>query len=279
MKPVVALATSEKWPDLAPDDLPLVEELNALGVDPVPAVWTDEDVDWALFDAVVLRSTWDYHRRRDEFARWTGQLPVPLFNPPAVVRWNMHKGYLLELAESGVVIPRTELMRAPGPLAWDGPVIVKPAVSASAYETHRFENAGAAARDVERLLAHGDVIVQEFVPEVLQKGEWSVVFLDGHLSHSVRKLPKSGDFRVQEELGGSAVAEAAPKHVVDAAAKILEASGFDVLFARVDVVERPAGVTLMELELIEPVLFLRKAPGSARTLAAAIKRRIELRHA
>lgn len=274
MRPIVALATSEKWPKLAPDDLPLASELNAAGIDAVPAVWTDPEIDWALFDAVIIRSTWDYHRRRDDFARWTGELPVPLFNPPAVVRWNMHKGYLLELGKNGILIPRTEMIQTPQPPSWNGPLIVKPAVSASAYETHRFDDASSAAADIERLLAHGDVIVQEFVPEVLRNGEWSIVFLDGTLSHTVRKLPKAGDFRVQEELGGSATAERAPSHVVDAAAAILDAAGADVLYARVDVVERPTGVTLMELELIEPVLFLRKAPESARTLAHAVKRRI-----
>jgi glutathione synthase/RimK-type ligase-like ATP-grasp enzyme len=274
MRPIVALATSERWPNLAPDDLPLASELNAAGIDAVPAVWTDPDVDWALFDAVIIRSTWDYHRRRDDFARWTGELPVPLFNPPAVVRWNMHKGYLLELGKNGVLIPRTEMIQTPRPPSWNGPLIVKPAVSASAYETHHFDDASSAASDIERLLAHGDVIVQEFVPEVLQNGEWSVVFLDGALSHTVRKLPKAGDFRVQEELGGSTTAERAPSRVVDAAAAILDTAGADVLYARVDVVERPAGVTLMELELIEPVLFFGKAPESARMLARALRRRL-----
>ena len=246
----IALATSENWPRLSPDDGDVVPTLRDLGIQSAPVVWSDPAVDWSAFAAVVIRSCWDYHLRAGEFLHWIERLPVPVFNPVDVVRWNMHKSYLLDLESKGIRIPRTQIVRD---------VIVKPAISASAHNTH---------------FMRGEVIVQEFVDEIVNDGEWSVVFLDRRFSHSVKKVPKEGDFRVQEELGGSVHAIAAPQHVIDAAVRIVSLIEGDVLYARVDVVDRPQGVTLMELELIEPWLFLKTAPELTRRFAESIARRL-----
>ena len=254
----VALATAEKWPYLSPDDQPLVAELARRGVATSIGAWSDASINWSGFDLVVIRSCWDYHLRRDQFLRWADSIPR-LFNPPPIVRWNSHKSYLLDLARKGVTIPRTELLSLPSDV-----VIVKPAVSASARETHRLE-------------AHGEVIVQEYVAEIESAGEWSVVFFDRTFSHAVRKLPKRGDFRVQQELGGSADLATPPRVVVDSCEQILRLIDGDVMYARVDVVERTAGVTLMELELIEPMLFLEAEPRAAVMFADAIERRLQSR--
>jgi glutathione synthase/RimK-type ligase-like ATP-grasp enzyme len=245
----VALATSENFPNLSPDDADLAGELRALGVDAAPVIWSNAAVDWSSYDAVIIRSCWDYHLRPDEFARWIDSLAAPVFNPREVIRWNMHKSYLLNLASQGIRIPRTEIRRD---------VIVKPAVSASAHNTH---------------LLRGEVIVQEFVEEIVRDGEWSIVFFDRVFSHSAKKVPKAGDFRVQEEHGGTSLPVPAPQHVIDAAAAIIAKVEGDLLYARVDVVDRPQGVTLMELELIEPWLFLTLIPGMTRRFAEAIARR------
>ena len=245
----VALATSEKWPQLSPDDAQLAPELRNLGIEASPVVWSDAAIDWRAFDLVVIRSCWDYHLRVDEFRRWLDLLEmqrVPVRNPPAVLRWNMHKAYLLELAARTILIPRTEFAKD---------VIVKPAVSASAHQTH---------------LVRGDVIIQEFVEEIVTRGEWSLIFFDREFSHAVKKSPKSGDFRVQEELGGSSDAAIPEERMIREGRRILSAVEGDLLYARVDVVDRPDGITLMELELIEPSLFLTKSEGAARRFAAAI---------
>ena len=242
----VGLATSEEHPELSEDDRVLPGELRAIGVDAAPVIWSDASLDWSAFDAVVIRSCWDYHLRSDQFARWIETLPVPLFNPKGAVRWNMHKSYLLDLASRGVRIPRTEFRRD---------VIVKPAVSASAHNTH---------------FMRGDVIVQEFVDEIVRDGEWSLVFFDRRFSHSAKKVPKAGDFRVQEEHGGTSLPVPAPQHIIDAAANIIAGVEGELLYARVDVVERSDGVTLMELELVEPMLFLEMWPGAAARFAQAI---------
>ena len=267
---IVALATSEAWPHLHPDDAGLLAELLKLRVSAVPAVWSDETVDWKDFDAVVIRSCWDYHLRPAEFRAWIDGLRVPVFNSAEILRWNMHKSYLLDLQMRGIRIPRTQILHPGGSADFAGSVIIKPAISASAHETHRFDKAREAALTVDRLLRRGDVIIQEFVPEIVADGEWSLVFFNRAFSHGVKKAPQHGDFRVQQELGGSADLGEPSTRLIEAAQKILAAVEGDVLYARVDVVDRPAGVTLMELELIEPMLFLSLAEGSARKFAEAI---------
>jgi glutathione synthase/RimK-type ligase-like ATP-grasp enzyme len=219
-------------------------------------VWTDRAIDWRAFDLVIVRSCWDYHLRIAEFRAWIYELEkdgVRLLNPPDVLRWNMHKGYLLELQSKGVLIPKTTLIDD------RGDVVVKPAISASAHATQRMS---------------GDIVLQEFVPEVLAAGEWSLMFFDRIFSHAVKKLPKAGDFRTQEELGGASTAMLPPAHVLAAADRVLGCVDDDILYARVDMVEREAGVTLMELELIEPGLFLEKDAVAARRFASAIAARI-----
>lgn len=245
MRPRIALATSEAWPQLSPDDGDLIPALADAGCDAVPAVWSDRSIDWRSFDKIVIRSCWDYHRRPDEFRAWLELDAAPISNPPDIIRWNMHKSYLLDLEKRGIRIPLTTMV--------PGPVVVKPAISASAYETHLF---------------NGDVIVQSFVPEIATVGEWSLIYFDGVFSHAVQKLPKNGDFRVQEELGGSALPAtptAAMLHVAERALRSL-----DVLYARVDMVEAASGPLLMELELIEPSLFLQSHPDATRRFADAI---------
>ncbi|HVS32160.1 MAG TPA: hypothetical protein VMS98_11980, partial [Thermoanaerobaculia bacterium] len=143
-------------------------------------------------------------------------------------------------------------------------------------ETHRFGRARDAVSTITRLIREGEVVVQEFVPEIVADGEWSLVFIDRQLSHAVKKSPGSGDFRVQMELGGSAEAATAPAALVDEARAILGKVDGDLLYARVDLVTRAQGVMLMELELIEPHLFLVSAAGSSRRFAEAIVRRVEV---
>lgn len=272
----VALATSAKWPELSPDDQPLRHELARIGVAAEPAIWTDREVDWKSFALVVIRSCWDYHLVPDRFLGWLESLDqdrVAVANRMDVVEWNAHKQYLLDLERHGVRIPATLVLpqgsKTPRPEA--ARLVVKPAISASAFETHLTDGNGAPVI-LERLLAQGDVIVQEFIPEVVTDGEWSLVYFEGHLSHAVKKAPKRGDFRVQEEHGGSAEPGEPPASVAMLAERALRSVGEEVLYARVDVVERDQGALLMELELIEPSLFLRLDPLAPRRFAEAIKR-------
>jgi len=241
------------------------------------------DVCWEEFQGVVVRSCWDYHHRLEEFLAWVAWLEragIPLWNPPAVLRWNSHKGYLRDLAARGVPIVPTRWLGRGEPVdlpmlledaGWRD-AVMKPAVSASASGTWR-TSTEAAAGDQARLgelLRAGDVMVQPFVSEVRDRGEWSILFLGGQLSHAVLKRPAEGDYRVQWEFGGRAVTAAPPPTLVADAEAVMAAVPGDPVYARVDGVERDGRLVLMELELIEPHLFLGWDDGAAGRLAGGL---------
>lgn len=283
---MIGLVTCGTYPGLTDDDRPLLGELASLGVEARPVVWDDPGADWTAFDALVLRSTWNYHRRPREFTAWLAELDeigVPLWNPTSVVRWNMHKRYLRELGEQGIPVPATEWVARgdarplPAILRERGwrDVIVKPAISASATDTWRATGDGSAAASRYRALVNRvDLLVQATIPEVASDGEWSLLYLGGSFSHAMLKRPRDGDFRVQTELGGTAERADPPAALVAAGDRIVGHIPGEWLFARVDGVLTRDGFLLMELECIEPLLFLSRQPGSAATLARALADRL-----
>lgn len=288
MGPRVALATYDVAPRLAPDDQLLVPALAAFGIRASPAVWSDATIDWSAFDAVVIRSCWDYHRRYAEFRSWLDRLDEldrRVWNSTALVRWNSNKRYLVDLAARGVETVPTRLVAdassdAVVALARDAGwtrLVVKPTVSASAYETHAVELplSDVDRRAVERIAAHADVLVQPFLDEVTTDGELSLVFFDGVFSHAAIKRSRPGDFRVQTEHGGTVAPIDLASPVVDRAREALAAVDELPLYARVDGVGDERSFRLMELELIEPHVFLSGASGAAARFAAAIAKRLE----
>lgn len=285
----VALATSSDLPELDVDDLPLRDALAARDVDARPTVWDDPDADWSVFDRVVIRSTWDYTAARHHFVAWaqTVGATVPLRNDPAVVEWNTDKTYLRALDAAGVpVVPtawaepgaEVHLSALLAERAWDDAVI-KPAISAGARGTIRVAEHGveAAQQHLDELIGRGTALVQPFRPAVTQDGELSVIWIAGAPTHVVRKLPATGDYRVQSRFGGTAERVDAPREAVEVAASVLRAatdllpSAASLLYARVDLLPAPAGGwELVELEVVEPSLFLTSAPEAAVRLATAI---------
>lgn len=276
---LVALATAA---DLTLPDTETEVVAAALrrdGVDAAVATW-DGSFDWSSADLVVVRSTWDYVHRLDEFLAWIDRAAAvaTVVNPAAVLRWNVHKRYLAELTAAGLPVVPTVLVQrgtavdAIGPLASGATdVVVKPAVSASAYGTARGRvDDPALAAHLRDLVATADVLVQPLVPSVLTEGEVSLVYLGGELSHAVRKLAKPGDYRVQQEHGGTVRPHTATPDEVAVAEAALAAVPGPCTYARVDVVAGPRGPLLMEIELIEPQLFLDQAPGSASRFATAL---------
>jgi glutathione synthase/RimK-type ligase-like ATP-grasp enzyme len=283
----IALATSAMLPTLNDDDRLLVPALAELGVAAVPAVWDAPDVQWDEFrgggGAVLVRSCWDYHHRLDEFLAWLTRLEragVPVWNPPALLRWNSHKGYLRDLAARGVPIVPTRWLargRTVGLVQllhderWSD-AVVKPAVSASAHGTWRtsFERASADQSRLDELLRAGDVMVQPFIDEVCDPGEWSLMFFGSRFSHAVRKRPAAADYRVQWEFGGTAAPLAPPPRLIADAEAVMAAVPGHPLYARVDGVERDGRLMLMELELIEPHLFLGWDADASGRLASVL---------
>jgi glutathione synthase/RimK-type ligase-like ATP-grasp enzyme len=294
--PRVALATYAALPALNDDDQLLLAALVHAGASAAPAVWDDPAVDWSRFDVVVVRSCWDYHLRHDAFLAWLSRVDASgarLVNPVALLRWNADKRYLRALERDGIALVPTAWVErvAHGTSApmlaallaqrgWSE-AVVKPAISASAHDTWRTSRVGA-ARDERRfseLLAtsRAGVLVQPFVPEVALSGELSLVFLGGAFSHATLKRPAAGDFRVQWEHGGSADPVDPPRALVRDAESVLAAAArqsgvasHEVAYARVDGVERAGRLVLMELECLEPHLFLSYRVGAADDLARAV---------
>lgn len=248
--------------------------------------WNDPAATFEDFDAVVLRSNWDYHFAPDAFLDWLGRweaVGVRFWNPPALVRWNLSKRYLLDLAVAGVPVTPTMVVdgqaeRLPALLAERGwaTAVVKPAVSASAHDTVLVPLAEAPA--VAAAIARGEirapVLVQPFLEEIRTRGEWSLVFIDGAFTHSVLKRPAPHDFRVQPRLGGRVEAATPPSAVLGAAEQVLAALPVAPLYARIDGVEHAGHLTVMEVELNEPGLFFTFAPAAAEQFADAIEQRL-----
>jgi glutathione synthase/RimK-type ligase-like ATP-grasp enzyme len=283
----VCFATCTTWPDICASDALVAAALGRRGVAVEPRPWNGPRQDFAGFDAVILRSNWDYHHAVDDFAAWLDALDAAgarVWNPTRLVRWNLSKRYLLELAAAGVpTVPTVVLERDAaarlGPVlaerAWPD-AVVKPLVSASAHDTVLVE-AGMTG-PVVRALAAGTirqpVLVQPFVAEIRTRGEWSVVFVDGVPTHTILKRPGPGDFRVQSYLGGSVHAESAGPTVIAAARRAIDALPLNPLYARIDGVDTATGFLVMEVEVNEPGLFFDLAPAAAETFAAAIARRL-----
>ncbi len=284
----LALATYRRLPDLAPDDRLLIPALATLGITAAPLVWDDGAAQWGDLDAVVVRSCWDYHLRLGEFLHWLERLEqrgIPVLNPPALVRWNTDKSYLLDLAARGIAIVPTHRVQRGGITSLSSVLdqletdeaVVKPAVSASAHATWRTSQVQADGDDEQfrTLVAAGDVLVQPLVRAIAESGEWSLVCFGGAASHAVLKRPAAGDWRVQVELGGSAKLCPGPAALVQGAGRVLAAARAEgSAYARVDGYLENDGLVLMELELIEPQLFLElesRAPERfARAIAAAL---------
>ena len=256
----IALITSAAWSELTDDDRLLVPALRRCGLDAVPVVW-DSAVKWDQFDHVILRSCWDYHLRAPAFLEWIGELErlgVPLHNSPGLVRWNADKTYLLQLEHAGARIPATvwigdgeeaNVQRILERQGWRS-AVVKPTVSASAHGLKRIFLGDPVVR------VPGPAMVQEFIDEIATQGEWSLVLIRGEFSHAVLKLPPAGEFRVQSEFGGTTRIAEPGREIRDAANKIFESLPERPLYARIDGIEDENGLLLMEVELIEPVLFL-----------------------
>lgn len=265
------------------DELLALAALDRVGVAVDVVDWDDTQVDWASYDRVVLRSTWDYVQRLPEFLRWLDEVDAVsrLVNPLAMVRWNLDKRYLADLAEAGVPTTPTAFV-APGEAAsWpDGRCVVKPAVGAGSRDAAAYgpDQRATAEAHVARLHGAGQVVlVQPFVASVATDGEWALVFLDGVLSHAAGKrvaLPRAGevnDLHAAETVTAH-VASAGQAEVARAAVDVV-ASRFSVpAYARVDLVRDDAGGhRVLEVELVEPSLFLPYAgPGAADRLAAAL---------
>lgn len=302
MKPI-ALATRADLPSWEIDDRFLHAALERLDVAFERPIWSDAAVDWSRYAAVVVRTTWDYQDRIDEFLAWAARVAActQLLNPLPVIRWNTHKSYLRELEREGVPLAPSQWLLRDEPVEL-APLLrergwtrgfIKPLLGATARETLRFrvdapDELAQAQRHVDRLVldGHEDLVVQPYLDAVEREGELSGLFFDGRLSHGVRKVPVAGDYRVQDDFGAhdepwtfDAGAHALAEQTFAALARVLERLGVasPLLYARLDMLRLADGqLVLNELELVEPSLFLRHHHAGGELLARALLDRVGL---
>lgn len=282
----IALATCLEHPFLPASERGLIPALRVVGIEAAPVIWDQPDVDWGGFDAVVVRTTWDYVQKAALFGAWLEMLEaegVTVLNPPDLIRWNMDKRYLAALETAGIAIAPTEWLVRERAHSLDERLaergwahgVVKPVVSAGAYRTFRVKRGDEKSQQaLEEVLRGSDAMLQPFLPEIESEGEWSLIFLGGEYSHAVLKTAAEGDFRVQEEHGGRYERREPPGPLIRQSQAAIQRAGGPFLYARVDGVRRGDAFLLVELELIEPELFLSYSDQAAPRLARAIAARL-----
>ena len=268
------------------DDRLCYAPLADLGWEVVEVPWENEGTDWGQFASVLIRTPWNYQDHPEQFMARLAEIEasgILLENPLPLVRWNYRKTYLRDLREKGVSIVPT-VWREAGELRgldvfFDEfscqELIVKPVVGANADHTFRLGRAQLPELQnrLKESFAGRAFMIQPFLPAVLAEGEFSVFYFGGQMSHAIVKIPKPGDFRVQEEHGGLICAIHAGQALRDAADQVFANITPVPLYGRVDLVRDPAGrFRLMELELIEPSLYLRMHPDAPKNFAEALDR-------
>jgi len=292
--------------NLLTEDRLVMEALETCGLTVDRRAWCDTRMDWSLTKSALFRTTWDYFDRWDAFSPWLHRVQgqTRLFNAAPIVHWNLDKHYLQVLEQQGVKVVPTAFIRRQSflPLfelmaqrGWSD-VVIKPAIAGAAVDTYRVTRAGEVVTlspeppstgDSESLwdalLAKQDMLVQPFLPHVIESGEKSLIWIDGEVTHGVLKRAKSGDFRVQDDHGGTvaplSVTQTDKDLTQDIMTKCLQhcaSQGWEApLYARVDLMRNEESEWLVsELEMVEPELWFRFHPEAAQTLAQAIKARL-----
>ena len=253
------------------------EALRKRGVEVDAVAWTEAE-DLSAYDLVLPLVVWGYHLQYEEWRRFLDRVEagrLPFINPPTLLRWNSDKAYLKELGGKGIPSVETieveslddaELAAAAVRLG-TAELVVKPPVSASATGTHRIR----VGDEIPAEERGRRMMIQPFLPSIETEGEYAVILFDGVYSHTVVKRPKTGDFRVQPHLGGSTEPSEPPEGAVALAQAALAAAPTEATYARVDIVRgRDGELLVMELELIEPALFLDVAPHGEEAFADAV---------
>ncbi len=263
------------------DDELAIPALQELGWNVETLSWSDPAADWNIYDAAIIRTTWDYQKWPERYLEVLADIErsrARLLNPLTIVEWNLDKRYLRELENSGVPIVPT-IWKDGGISAgefseWQSALgselIIKPTVSATAHDTFRLVSFDSS---LEATFASRSFMVQPFVPAIVDEGEYSLFYFGGEYSHTILKSAVPGDFRVQEEYGGIITAVEPEAGLIESAQNVLRLIRDELLYARIDLVrDTSGGFMLMELELIEPALYFRMDPDSPARFASAFDR-------
>ena len=273
--------------DTVDEDRILSEVLGELGISHKIVIWSDPDVEWEKFTCLLVKSVWDYFDYYPEFLDWIERmkiLKISVWNDLETIKWNSSKEYLLEIEQRGFPVISGMILEAESKPELDlirekiqsDTIVVKPLVSGGAKNTLKiklseWENY---AQKLEDLLQEEDFLVQPFISEVAEVGEYSLLFFNGKFSHAVLKTPAKSDFRVQHYYGGMIqVIEPRPE-MLESCQKLMETYAPNTLYGRVDGVEINGVFHLMELELIEPYLFLALSDLAIPNYKEALRKRL-----
>jgi glutathione synthase/RimK-type ligase-like ATP-grasp enzyme len=284
----IAFLTMDSLADFVSYDQLVLDLLRESGVFVDEVSWRSRSVCWDDYELVVIRSPWDYQQDAEAFLQVLENIErsrATLLNPLSIVRWNIRKHYLRELEQQGISIVPTIWLESPQvselhdafeQLGCDE-LVGKPLVGANADHAHRLSRSSQEAALVEAAAAWAQTtaLVQPFVPSIQSEGELSLIWFEGQFSHAVRKVPKAGDFRVQEEHGGNISRCDPPPDVLQLAADCHRVLAERLLYSRVDIVRLPNGrPAVMEMELIEPSLYLAFDAAAPQIFARSIRERL-----
>ncbi|MBK7631890.1 MAG: hypothetical protein IPJ23_14515 [Ignavibacteriales bacterium] len=282
----VALLSMDSLENFHTYDKLLIEPMKTLGWMAEEISWRNENVNWADYDAVIVRSTWDYQNNPEKFIKVLEKINSVSYleNDLDLMKWNMNKNYLFALKQKGVAIVDTIWEKGFNSVLAKGyfdkhdtdEIIIKPNISANADNTFRLtkEKLVENLSQLEKIFAGREFMVQPFLKNIVEEGEYSLFFFDGKFSHSVLKKPKEKDFRVQEEHGGNIKPKDVSSEIIVIAENIINKLSTIPLYGRVDLVRTSKNeFALMELELIEPSLYLNKDEQSPLRLAKAFDER------
>lgn len=251
------------------EDDSLLKFLQSKNLKIEKVIWNDPQVIWENYDLAILKSPWDYFDLIADFYNWLANLEdknIRLLNPIDIVKWNADKHYLHDIEKAGLKVTQSIFIDKGQKINLQDyfeelrsdKMIVKPAVSGGSKNTFKVNTANAEeiSTKLNGLLQEEDFILQPFLTEIEENGEWSFLFFGGKFSHALLKKAKSGDFRVQHSFGGTIHPQQPPKHLLTTAQQYIDQFAKNCLYARVDGAVVNGEFSLMELELIEPFLFL-----------------------
>ena len=261
----------------------LKEALERLGLKVDRAYWDDPNYDWSQTLAVVFRTIWDYFERFEEFWPWLQSIEhqTQLINSMSLIEWNIDKAYLFDLEKQGIpVVPSVlvkkgqfqNLYEIARSMNWTD-LVVKPTIAGGGYLTYKYNHADLSQHQAQfdDLVAERDMLVQGYISSITEKGEASLMVFGGKFTHSILKRAKTGDFRVQDDFGGTVHAYQETRDEVTLAQKVMAQCADMPVYGRVDIVWDDQGQPMVsELEIIEPELWVRQAPWSAEVFARAI---------
>lgn len=278
----IGILTCENIPNLNKNDQPIISEIAKHNITAMPVIWSANTINWADFDYLIFRNTWDYFERETEFNIWLNhieKLGIKTLNPLSVINHNKHKFYLQELEKNGckivptIFINKTKDLNLQSiiPENWKKAVI-KPAFSGAAFQTKVFniDEIDAINQEYTSIAAEKELLLQEFIPEIQTLGETSLIFFNKKYSHAINKKPVNGDFRVQSQFGGQYSAIQPNELIIEQAQEIVNSFETDLLYARIDGIVIDNQIFLMELECIEPDLYFEYSENSVERFVEAL---------